>query len=55
MAKHGYMVIYFLLMIALIVGSDVVFLRHHFTARLIVNIGIVVVFAAIYFVFLRKP
>jgi hypothetical protein len=54
MAKHAYMVIYFLLMIIIIVGSDFLFLRHHFTARLMANIGIVVVFAAIYFIFLRK-
>ena len=54
MAKHVYMVIFFLLMIASIVGADVLFLRSHFVARLIVNIGIVVVFAAVYFAFLRN-
>jgi hypothetical protein len=55
MPKHVHMVIYFLLMILLIVGSDILFLRHHFTARLIANVCIVAVFAAVYFVFLRKP
>lgn len=55
MAKHATMVIYFLVMIVLIVGSDFLFLRHHFTARLITNICIVAAFAAIYFAFLRKP
>lgn len=54
MTKHVYMVIFFLLMIFSIVGADVLFLRHHFVARLITNIGMVVVFAAIYFVFLRN-
>ena len=54
MAKHAYMVIYFLLMIVIIVGADVLFLRDHFVARLMVNIAIVVVFAAVYFVLLRK-
>ena len=54
MPKNAYMVIYFLLMIAIIVGSDFLFLRDHFVARLIVNIAIVVVFAAIYFTFLKN-
>jgi len=54
MPKHVYMVIFFLLMIASIVGADVLFLSNHFLARLVVNIAIVVVFTAIYFVFLRN-
>jgi hypothetical protein len=53
MSKNVYMVIFFLLMIASIVGVDVLFLRNHFVARLIVNIAIVVVFAVVYFVFLK--
>ena len=54
MAKNVYMVIYFLLMIGCIVGADVLFLSNHFAARLIVNIAIVLVFAGIYFRFLKK-
>lgn len=54
MVKNIYMAIYFLVMIAIIVGADLVFLRHHFVARLMVNIAVVVVFAAVYFVFLKK-
>jgi hypothetical protein len=54
MTKDHYMVIYFLLMIVIIVGVDFLFLREHFVARLLVNISIVVIFAAIYFIFLRK-
>jgi hypothetical protein len=54
MAKDHYMVIYFLLMIGIIVGADFLFLRDHFVARLIVNIAIVVIFAAVYFIFLRN-
>ena len=46
-------VIYVLAMVALIVGVDVLFLRHHFWPRLLVNIGIVLVFGAGYFVFLK--
>jgi len=46
-------VLYVLAMIGIIVGADVLFLRHHFWARLIVNIAIVVVFAAFYLRFLK--
>ncbi|MFN2147073.1 MAG: hypothetical protein ACK2T2_01670 [Anaerolineales bacterium] len=53
MSKHAYMVIFFLLMIASIVGLDVLFLREHFVARLIVNICIVVLFSGFYFIFLK--
>ena len=53
MSKNVYMVIFFLLMVGSIVGLDVLFLREHFVARLLVNIGIVVVFSAFYFVFLK--
>ena len=47
-------VLYVLVMVALIVGVDVLFLRHHFWPRLLVNIGIVVVFAVVYLRFLRN-
>ena len=53
MSKNVYMVIFFLLMVGSIVGLDVLFLREHFVARLLVNIGIVVVFSAFYFAFLK--
>jgi hypothetical protein len=42
-------------MVAVIVGVDVVFFRNRFWERLIVNIGIVLVFAAFYLRFLRLP
>ena len=54
MAKNAYMVIYFVLMVACIVGADFLFLRDHFLARLIVNIALVAMFAAVYFLFLRS-
>ena len=38
-------------MAALIVTLDVLFLRDHFWLRLIVNVGIVSAFAALYFTF----
>ena len=53
MSKNTYMAIFFLLMVGSIVGLDVLFLREHFVARLIVNISIVVVFSVFYFVFLK--
>ena len=40
-------------MIVVIVGVDIQFLRSHTLARLIVNVGIVLVFVAIYFLFVR--
>jgi hypothetical protein len=49
------LVLYVLLMVAVVVGVDVLFLRHNLWARLIANIGIVLVFGAIYFRFLKRP
>jgi len=48
-------VLYVLAMVAVVVGVDVLFLRHHFWPRLMVNIGIVLVFLAGYFAFLKRP
>ena len=47
--------LYVLAMVAVVVGVDVLFLRHDFWARLLVNIGIVLVFVLIYFRFLKRP
>ncbi len=46
--------LYVLVMIAVIVGVDILFFRHHFWARLLVNVGIVLVFAAFYVRFLKR-
>jgi hypothetical protein len=46
-------VILLVVMIALIVACDVLFLRDRFGLRLAVNVGIVVVFGTIYLIFLR--
>ena len=46
-------VVYVLLMIAVVFGVDFLFLRNRLWLRLAVNIGIVLIFAAFYFVFLR--
>jgi hypothetical protein len=48
-------VLYVVTMAAVIVGVDVVFFRDRFWGRLTVNIGIILVFAAFYFRFLRRP
>jgi len=39
-------VFYVLALIAVVVGVDILFFRHHFTERLIANVGIILVFAA---------
>ncbi len=47
--------LYALAMAAIIVGVDFAFLRNRFWERLTMNIGIVLVFAAFYLIFLRRP
>lgn len=53
MGRNAIAAVYVLAMVAVIVGVDVLFFRHHFWPRLAVNIGIVLVFVAFYFRFLR--
>ncbi len=48
-------VVYVVAMAAVIVGVDFMFFRDRFWERLTVNIGIVLVFVAFYFRFLRRP
>ena len=47
------MVILVAALIAVVVSVDVLFLRDRFWTRLIANIGIVLVFGALYFRFLK--
>jgi hypothetical protein len=47
--------LYVLAMVAVVVGVDILFFKHHFWDRLIVNVGIVLVFAAFYLRFLKRP
>jgi hypothetical protein len=42
-------------MVAVIVAVDVLFLRHHVLARLIGNVAIVLVFAGVYVLLLKRP
>ncbi len=55
MRSRAAIVLYVLAMVAVVVGVDVLFFRHQFWARLLVNVGIVLVFAAFYFRFLKRP
>jgi hypothetical protein len=54
MGRQIIVVVYIVAMVALIVGIDFAFLRNRFWERLIANIGIVLVFGAFYFVFLKQ-
>ena len=55
MGRQGSIVLYVVAMATVIVGLDLVFFRNRFWERLTVNIGIVLVFAAFYLRFLRRP
>jgi hypothetical protein len=54
MRRRAVDVLYVLAMVGVVVGVDILFFRHLFWPRLIVNVGIVVVFAAFYFRFLKS-
>jgi type IV secretory pathway VirB2 component (pilin) len=47
-------VLYVLALVVVVVGVDVLFFRHHFAERLLVNIGIVLAFAAVYLGLLKR-
>ena len=47
--------LYVLALVAVVVGVDVLFFRNRFWERLIVNVGIVLVFAGFYLRFLKHP
>jgi hypothetical protein len=48
-------VLYIAALVAIIVAVDLLFFKNQFWERLTVNIGIVLVFAAFYFRFLKRP
>jgi hypothetical protein len=54
MSKNISVVPYILVMVAIIVAVDVLIFRNHFWARLLVNIGIVLVFGGLYLRFLKS-
>jgi len=55
MGRQASGVFYAVVMAVVVVGVDVLFFRHQFWERLTVNVGIVLVFAAFYFRFLKHP
>lgn len=55
MGSRATVVLYILLLIAVVVAVDFLFFKNRFWERLTVNIGIVLVFAAFYFRFLKRP
>jgi hypothetical protein len=52
--KQAGIVLYVLALIAVVVAVDVLFLKHHFWPRLLVNIGIVLVFGLFYVLVLKR-
>ena len=55
MGRQVTIVLYVVAMVAIIVVVDFAFFRNRFWERLTVNIGIVLVFAAFYWRFLKRP
>ena len=55
MGRRTAVVFYVLALVAVVVGVDVLFFRHQLWERLIVNVGIVLVFAAFGLRFLKRP
>ena len=55
MGRQAGVVLYVLALVAVVVGVDILFFRNRFWERLMVNVGIILVFAAFYFRFLKLP
>jgi hypothetical protein len=55
MGRQAAVALYVFALVAVVVGVDLLFFRHQTWERLIVNVGIVLVFAAVYFRFLKRP
>jgi hypothetical protein len=54
MGRQAGVVLYVLALVAVVVAVDVLFFRHRLSERLMVNVGIVLVFAAFYLRFLKR-
>ena len=54
MRSTGVVVLYVLALIVVVVVVDILFFRHHFWPRLLVNVGIVLVFGAFYLRYLKS-
>jgi hypothetical protein len=55
MKRQAAIVLYVLAMVAIVVGVDILFFKHHLWERLIVNVGIVLVFGVFALRFLKRP
>ena len=55
MGRQTIATLYVLALIAVVVGVDVLFFRNHFWARLLANVGIVLLFGAFFLRFLKRP
>jgi type IV secretory pathway VirB2 component (pilin) len=55
MGGQATVALYVLAMVVVVVGVDLLFFRHQFWPRLLVNVGIVLVFGAFYLRFLKQP
>ena len=55
MGRQAAVALYVLALVAVVVGVDVLFFRNRFWERLMANVGIVMVFAAFYLRFLKRP
>jgi hypothetical protein len=55
MARQAAVALYVLALVAVVVSVDVLFFRNRFWERLMVNVGIVLVFAAFYLRFPKRP
>ncbi len=55
MGRQAAVALYVLALTAVVVSVDVLFFRNRFRERLMVNVGIVLVFAAFYLRFLKRP
>jgi len=57
MGRHAAVALYVLALVAVVVSEDILFFRNRgwFWERLMVNVGIVLVFAAFYLRFLKHP
>ena len=55
MPRNAYVVLFISVLIAVVVGVDLLFFKNRLWERLMVNVGIVLVFAAFYLRFLKNP
>jgi len=55
MTRNMFGVLYAVVMIVVVVSVDLLFFKNRFWERLTVNIGVILVFAAFYWRFLKNP